>query len=376
MVNPIEVTNKKCYLKRMRFIEMKTALLDWYQTNRRELPWRANQDPYRIWISETMLQQTTTTAVIPYFEKFVALFPTLESLADAPVGHVLEAWAGLGYYSRARNLHKSAQALKARGGFPRTQKELEELPGFGPYTSRSVASLAFGESVGVVDGNVIRVLSRVNGESWAWWKNDVRKKIQSLADEWVVDVSSRDMNQALMELGRTICTPRSPTCLLCPLRDGCAAFHENKQTALPLPRPKREREIWVWEPVLHVERGQVMIGLNEDLPFLRGQWMLPGQGRKVSAKPKRFHYRHSITHHDIFVTIVKGRLKVKSGQTKLISLKDLKKNVPVALVQKAVDYYHRDSERASGSVGVLEPKSVKAKSSQRRQSQSRLRRST
>jgi A/G-specific adenine glycosylase len=355
MVNPIEVTNKKCYLKRMRFIEMKTALLDWYRANRRELPWRANQDPYRIWISETMLQQTTTTAVIPYFEKFVGLFPTLNSLAEAPVEHVLEAWAGLGYYSRARNLHKSAQALNARGGFPRTQKELEELPGFGPYTSRSVASLAFEEPVGVVDGNVIRVLSRVNGEAWLWWKSDIRKKIQALADAWVDGVSSRDMNQALMELGRTVCTPRSPSCLLCPLRDGCIAFRESKQAALPLARPKRDREIWIWEPVLHVERGQVMIGLNEDLPFLRGQWMLPGKGRKVSLKPKRFHYRHSITHHDIFVTIVKGRLKVKTGQTKLIPLKDLKKNVPVALVQKAVDYYHRDSERASDSVGVLEP---------------------
>src|SRR5262245_51375573 len=134
----------------------------WFKENQRPLPWRLNRDPYRIWISETMLQQTTTTAVIPYFERFVKRFPDLQALARATVGEVVEAWAGLGYYSRARNLHKSAVALAAQGGFPSTAHELENFPGFGPYTSKAVASLAFDEAVGVVDGNVIRVLARLN----------------------------------------------------------------------------------------------------------------------------------------------------------------------------------------------------------------------
>lgn len=310
-------------------------LLAWYAANKRDTPWRANRDPYRIWISETMLQQTTTTAVIPYFERFVARFPTLESLATAPVEHVLESWSGLGYYSRARNLHKSAQALHARGGFPRTHSELMELPGFGPYTSRAVASLAFDEAVGVVDGNVIRVLSRYYNESWEWWRPKVRDEIQKVADEWVQGCSSYEMNQALMELGRTICTPKSPTCLLCPLRPKCQAYREERVSALPLAKPRREREVWIWEAEIALRNDRVRLARNEDAPFLRGQWLLPGKARRARVKPKHFDYRHSITHHDIYVTLKPAT----SSSGKWVALKEVRQYAQTSLVDKALAHW-------------------------------------
>lgn len=319
----------------MTFATAQQELLAWYAANKRELPWRANRDPYRIWLSETMLQQTTTTAVIPYFERFLKRFPLLQDLATAKVEAVVEAWAGLGYYSRARNLHKAAQALHARGGFPRSHKQLAELPGFGPYTSRSVASLAFDESVGVVDGNVIRVLARVEAADWDWWQGKVRLQIQQRADAWVQGVSSYEMNQALMELGRTICMPKSPTCLLCPIRAFCRSYRAGEVALRPKPKPRRARELWVWEPELAVRGGQVLIRKNETAPFLRGQWLLPGQAQQVSKKPKTFDYRHSITHHDIFVTVRLGARKILDND-KWVQLQDIRQHIPASLVQKAL----------------------------------------
>lgn len=314
---------------------VQNQLLDWYQQNSRDLPWRQNRDPYRIWISETMLQQTTTTAVIPYFEHFVEKFPTLQSLAAAPLGQVLQAWAGLGYYSRARNLHLAAQRLASEGGFPKDFEQLLELPGFGPYTSRSVASLAFSLPVGVVDGNVIRVLSRWSAADWLWWQGPVRREIQALADRFVLQVPSDQMNQALMELGRTICRTKSPTCLICPLRDTCQSRQRGEIDLRPLSKPKRPREIWLWEPQITVKNRRVLLRKNSEVPFLRDQWMLPGRAVRVLAKPKSFDYRHSITHHDIYVTIKPAVLKIRDDD-KWVPLDQVEQIIPAALVKKAL----------------------------------------
>lgn len=320
----------------MNLLAAKQNLLLWYETNQRPLPWRANRDPYSIWISETMLQQTTTTAVIPYFKRFMTRFPTLKSLAEASEKEVLEAWAGLGYYSRARNLRKSALALQSRGGFPETYEELQDFPGFGPYTSRSVASLAFDCSCGVVDGNVIRFFSRLYKKDWSWWKSQARHEIQTLADEWVKDLSSYKMNQALMEIGRTICTPKSPACLLCPVRNFCLAFKSGSTANYPLPKPRREREIWLWQPFIEVQRGKIRIQFNSHLPFMRNQWLLPGTARKAKAKPRKYDFKHTITHHDIFVTVKPHLPKLSSSEGKWIPLKEIKQYVPASLVQKAL----------------------------------------
>jgi A/G-specific adenine glycosylase len=321
----------------------KRSLIEWYAHNKRELPWRSSRDPYRIWISETMLQQTTTTAVIPYFERFVGRFPSLKNLAQSPVEDVLEAWSGLGYYSRARNLHKAAQALFAAGGFPRSFEQLIEYPGFGPYTARSVASLAFDEPVGVVDGNVIRVLSRVYGKAWRWWEGRVRSEIQTIADRWVRGVSSYEMNQAIMELGRTICTPKSPSCLLCPLRTQCTAFKKELTAELPLSKPRREREIWIWEPSVQVVKSRVLLELNETIPFARGHWIFPGEARQVKAKPKKFDYKHSITHHDIYVTL---KSKTRSRKGTWVALKEIRRHAQTSLVDKALSHWNTRRDRA------------------------------
>ena len=170
-------------MNNVNYIEDQKNLIAWYQKNKRVLPWRASQDPYKIWISEVMLQQTTVTAVIPYYEKFLKLFPTVQKLAAATIEDVYEMWAGLGYYSRARNLHKSAVLLSemilSGNGFPQSYQQLLELPGFGPYTARAVSSLAFGEKTGVLDGNVIRVLSRKYGIDSDWWQTVARNDLQT-----------------------------------------------------------------------------------------------------------------------------------------------------------------------------------------------------
>lgn len=312
----------------------KDALLRWYEANKRDLPWRKSRDPYAIWLSETMLQQTTSQAVIPYFEKFLQRFPTVKKLAQAEIGQVLELWSGLGYYSRARNLHKAAQSLSS--GFPKTSAELMELPGFGPYTSRAVASIAFGESVGVIDGNVIRVLCRWHGLEIEWWKTRERSRLQTLADEWVKDVSSSTMNQALMELGATVCLAKTPRCALCPIMSSCQGLQKSAISQLPRKKPRREKELWVWQPMIRISRGRILIARNKQAPFLRDQWLLPAVARRIKKAPKRFDFKHTITHHEIFVTLNSSPNNMTAIESKWIPLAELKHHVPVSLVQKSL----------------------------------------
>jgi A/G-specific adenine glycosylase len=314
-------------------------LLNWYQVVQRPLPWRLNRDPYRIWISETMLQQTTTTAVIPFFERFMQRFPNLQSLAAASEAEVRAQWAGLGYYSRATNLWRAAQQLAKLSQFPRTHQDLLELPGFGNYTARAVSSLAFGERVGVVDGNVIRVLTRLANWEEEWWKTDVRELLQRRADEWCRSAPPELINQALMELGATICTPKSPQCLLCPLLSSCRGQKARNLTNLPKSRPKRQREFWLWQADVYERRGRVFLTATHELPFLRRHWVLPGSTKRLKSRPRQFDFSHSITHHDIFVVV--RRLSTaprsqKDGQW--IARAKISAFAPASLIQKALDF--------------------------------------
>ena len=313
-------------------------LVEWYLSIRRDLPWRKDRDPYRIWISEVMLQQTTVTAVIPYYEKFLKRFPTLAKLAASNLEDVLEHWAGLGYYSRARNLHKSALALHAKG-FPKTSAELLTFPGFGPYTSRAVSSLAFDEKTGVLDGNVIRVLSRKYGQSVEWWKPAGRNELQTIADALAQTDDPADLNQGMMELGATVCTPSNPACLLCPWKKDCVARLTDRVSELPLKRPRRASEMWLWSPTVIIRKDLVYVEPNSYAPFLKGHSLPPGQVKRLKAAPKTFTFRGGVTHHDIFVAVTydskfatKGR---KDGQW--IPLKELKKQIPVSLIRKAIE---------------------------------------
>ncbi len=275
------------------------ALMTWYEANKRQLPWRANQDPYRIWISEVMLQQTTVVAVIPFYEKFLKSFKTVKDLANASEAEVLKNWSGLGYYSRARNIHKAAKVL-ASLGFSKLSQELIELPGFGPYTSRAVSSICFDEKVGVLDGNVIRVLCRYLGLKSEWWKPQERKHLQQIADRLAQVDKPSIWNQAMMELGASICSPTKPACLLCPLKNTCVSFKENWTNQLPLAKPRKKKEIWIWQAHVVRDKNKILFVKNDYAPFLKNQWLPPGKAYLQAEAPKKYLFKHMITHHEIY----------------------------------------------------------------------------
>jgi A/G-specific adenine glycosylase len=319
-------------------------LLSWYKENHRDLPWRQNRDPYRIWISEVMLQQTTVAAVVPYYDRFLKKFPNVHSLAEAPLNEVLERWAGLGYYSRARNLHKAAQMFSANG-FPQSADKLLEAPGFGPYTSRAVASLAFGEGVGVLDGNVIRVLTRVFAIDQAWWTTTIRNTLQETSDALAVQAGkdSHNLNQGLMELGATVCTPQKPTCFLCPWKTLCDSRKKDLIEKIPLKKARKKSEVWVWNPKIYLQGTKIALIENDYAPFLKGQPIFPGSIQKKNKKPKTFDLKHGITHHDIYIRVEKGSLKeLKSNNTKgnvqWIAIKNLSMVNPSSLLQKVLSF--------------------------------------
>jgi A/G-specific adenine glycosylase len=210
---------------------LRSALLAWYAANRRDLPWRRTRDPYAIWVSEIMLQQTRVAVVEQRYQEFLRRFPTVFALAAAPEHDVLALWSGLGYYRRARMLHRAAQEVAATGGtIPQTAADLRNLPGIGAYTAAAIASIAHGEPVAVVDGNVERVLCRLAG-----WdaRGGHQARVQELAGRLVDPLHPGDFNQAMMELGATVCLPRNPQCLLCPVAEFCRTRGEHKTARRP-----------------------------------------------------------------------------------------------------------------------------------------------
>jgi len=222
-------------------------LLAWYDRHRRKMPWRAGAgetpDPYRVWLSEIMLQQTTVKAVAPYFLRFTARWPKVAALAAAPLDDVLKLWAGLGYYARARNLHACAKAVVERHGgrFPATQAELAALPGIGPYTAAAIAAIAFDAPAAAVDGNVERVVARLFAvqQELPAGKPEIRRR----AEQLVPTARAGDFAQALMDLGATICTPKKPACALCPWSDPCAARRRGDAERFPIKAPKKEGKL-------------------------------------------------------------------------------------------------------------------------------------
>ena len=236
---------KKQLQLRFAGAETAAALLDWYDRERRDLPWRARKgrkaDAYRVWLSEIMLQQTTVKAVIPYYESFLARWPTIEALAAATLDDVLAEWAGLGYYSRARNLHKCAQIVAEQfaGRFPETEEGLRELPGIGPYTAAAIAAIAFGARTTPVDGNIERVVARLFAVKTPL--PAAKPEIKRLARTLTPARRAGDFAQALMDLGASVCTPKRPSCLMCPLQGECAAHWRGIEAALPARAAKPER---------------------------------------------------------------------------------------------------------------------------------------
>jgi A/G-specific adenine glycosylase len=257
-------------------------LLEWYERSARELPWRGKQDPYVIWVSEIMLQQTRVETVIPYFERWLERFPSLQSLAEAPEQDVLRLWEGLGYYSRARNLHRAAQTVAAQfgGQVPSSRAELEKLPGVGKYTAGAIASIAFNLDEPALDGNIRRVLARIFNVSIPARSPAGEKRLWALAGEHLPPGKAGDYNQALMDLGSAICTPQNPTCLLCPLAEFCQARALGVQDLLPvLPQKAPTPHITVSAAVIQRD-GKVLIAHRPRGGLLGGMWEFPGGKRE------------------------------------------------------------------------------------------------
>jgi A/G-specific adenine glycosylase len=305
-------------------------LLRWYDRHRRHLPWRtppgARPDPYRVWLSEIMLQQTTVGVVLPYFLKFIAKWPTLEGLAKATLDDVLQAWAGLGYYARARNLHACARYLWARGGsFPESAAELKNLPGIGPYTAAAIAAIAFDAPEPAIDGNVERVLAR-----FYTIENPLpqaKRLIASRLERLVPRTRAGDFAQALMDLGATICTPKSPNCLLCPWARACEGRKRGLAETLPRKTPKPERPLR-YGIAFWIERadGAVLLRRRPASGLLGGMMEIPSTpwssspphealGAPLSAEWQRGTARieHGFTHFRLILEVWRA-LKIESGE--------------------------------------------------------------
>lgn len=266
------------------------ALLEWYDEVRRDLPFRRTRDPYAIWVSEVMLQQTQVATVVSYFTRWMQLFPNVRALASASEDQVLHAWQGLGYYSRARSLRRAAQAVVERfqGELPRHVDELRSLPGIGPYSAGAIASIAFGERTPVVDGNVVRVLSRLFALRGDPNKATQRREIWERAASLVPSERPGDFNQALMELGATVCTPQSPRCALCPLRRNCRALALGIQEDLPeLPKRAEVTEVAMAAALLMVRGRVLVVKLEASAPRWAGMWQFPNLERRAKETAER-----------------------------------------------------------------------------------------
>lgn len=260
-------------------------LLNWYRQYGRSLPWRGHPDPYVVWVSEIMLQQTRVETVIPYFEKWMRLFPTVKALAEASEQDVLNAWEGLGYYSRARNLHKAAKiVLEKHGGeLPRNPDELRKLPGIGRYTVGAIASIAFNMDEPTLDGNLRRVFTRLFDVSEPADAPTGEKILWDLARENLPKGQAGDYNQALMDLGATICLPRNPRCLLCPLMEFCEARINGTQEQRPVLKPKKETPHYNNAAGVIIKDGKVLLAKRPSKGLLGGMWKFPN-GR-VDGEP-------------------------------------------------------------------------------------------
>jgi A/G-specific adenine glycosylase len=321
---------------------IRRRLLAWYRRNHRNLPWRGETSPYRIWISEVMLQQTQVVTVIPYYHRFLERFPTVIDLATASLAEVLKVWEGLGYYARARNLHRAAREIveKYGGRFPTRYVELRSLPGFGDYTAGAVASLAFGEAVPAVDGNARRVLARLFAITEDVTRGPTGRRLKEIAAALVDPAAPGDWTQAVMELGALICVPQIPQCLLCPLYDLCQARQQGIEQDLPV-RPARKKlpHYDVTAAVIEHE-GRLLIAQRPAEGMLGGLWEFPGGkqeagetlaeclrreireelGLSIEVGPLLTTVKHSYTHFKI--TLHAFRCRLVNGTPQALGVAD------------------------------------------------------
>lgn len=298
-------------------METGPAIIEWFEHSGRRMEWRDTSDPYHIWLSEVIMQQTRIETGVAYFHRFLGRFPRLEDLANATQDEVLKLWEGLGYYSRARNLHAAAgQLVNEYGGeFPDSHTELIKLKGIGPYTARAIASFAFGKSVAVLDGNVMRVTSRLLGDASPIDEAKTRKKFQEQLDFWVRDVNSKQFNHGMMDIGSTICTPTNPGCMICPLESDCIARREGLTQVLPRKGKKLVRKTRYFHFFLIHESARLMVRQRPEKGLWGGLWEIPNvevEKRQWKEKTEKDELqflgsgKHVFTHFDMQYHVFTG----------------------------------------------------------------------
>lgn len=298
-------------------------LIAWYEKQGRPLPWRLTRDPYKIWISEIILQQTRVAQGHDYYLRFIARFPDVHALAGAPAHEVLKQWEGLGYYSRARNLHATAQHIVSElgGEFPRTVEGLLQLKGIGPYTARAIASLAFGVNTAVVDGNVLRVVARYAGSARPINHVQTRNYFQEMLDTWVRGRNAASFNQGIMDLGALVCTPRKPACGDCPIAKGCVALAEEATHRLPVKEKKAPRKVKHYYFYLVTnEKGAVLVQQRPASGLWASLWEIPNEEVKEGTPYNKRRWKklgtfsHAFTHFDMEGTVLSGTEKPPCGE--------------------------------------------------------------
>ena len=307
--------------------QFRTRVLDWYhQFGRKDLPWQQDITPYKVWVSEIMLQQTQVTTVIPYFERFMARYPSVTDLAQSPLDEVLQHWAGLGYYARARNLHKCAQAVcdQHNRKFPHSVEELAQLPGIGRSTAGAIASISMGIPAPILDGNVKRVLTRLHAV--AGWPGDkkVADQLWSIAERYTGPSQTREYTQAMMDLGATLCTRSKPACTVCPLVDSCQAAAQGNPTAYPNSKPKKDKPVRkTWMLMLQHGR-ELMLYRRPEHGIWGGLWSFPEYPDERSlqddlalrkTRPTQVKamepFRHTFSHYHLDIHPVQVQLNRK-----------------------------------------------------------------
>lgn len=365
--------------------EFSLRLLEWYQKNARQLPWRIpptdpnsstsdtcppKPDPYRIWVSEVMLQQTQVETVLTYFARWIEHFPTLQALADAPEQEVLTVWEGLGYYHRALNFHKAARFLVEHGGgqIPTEKNELEKLPGIGPYTAGAIASMAFHADEPALDGNIRRVLSRFFNLDEPVSTPKSEKQLAAWASDNLPHGQASDYNQALMDLGATLCTPRSPKCLLCPLMDLCESRRLGIQEERPISKPRRAIPHIIVTAGIIAHQGKILIAKRPAKGLLAGLWEFPGgkqeQGEtlpacltrelkeelniEVSVGNQFGVYQHAYTHfrvtlHAFLCRLISGEpVPLQASELRWVSIAEME-TYPMGKIDRAIANQLRES---------------------------------
>ena len=300
---------------------IQSSLLQWFRKKGRDLPWRKTRDPYAIWISEIMLQQTQVKTVIPYYEKWMKKFPTVRKLSNAPLSRVLKLWEGLGYYSRARNLHQTAKMVdnKLGGKFPDSRKELEFLPGIGRYTAGAIASIAFNKREPILDGNVMRVLSRLYAFKKPIDQTDGRNELWEISRKLVEACPERfvgDFNQSLMELGALVCLPENPRCAICPVENDCAAHRLKKENDFPIKSRRQKLEKLHTVAAVIWNKGRVLLQRQPLRARWGGLWMFPQWIHRNGKTETEFLQER--VREDLGFEIEKARskLQIKHGFTK------------------------------------------------------------